>query len=396
MTSDRAAAIKVAVGVLVVAYGTNVSTPFLATYRDRLDLGQSATQLIFVVYVVGILAMLFVAGQLSDRFGRRPVLSAALLLCAAGSAVLIPGRDSYALIMIGRILLGMASGAAFGVGAAWIQELLGRGNELRAAFITTIVTYGGFGIGPPISTLWDAWLPDPLIWPFVLHIAACVIALPLLYRSRETVDVAAVAAAHPGRWRPQIRFGVPDAAKHRFWWVLAPLSVMVFAFPSTGFSLFPLLVADAYDGSDVLLTGVAGILTPWAGLVARPYLSRVTAEAGLLHGAVIGSCGYVLGSVAWANGWWPLVWPAAACLGAASGILSTSALAQIGEMTDDSTRGTLSSTFYLLAYAGMAMPLAVTGAAAGIGLGPTLVALCLLAITVTATTPVRRRIAAAG
>ena len=57
----------VALALFAVAYGTNVATPFLGTYRDRLDLGDSATQLIFVVYVGGILMSLFVAGRISDR-----------------------------------------------------------------------------------------------------------------------------------------------------------------------------------------------------------------------------------------------------------------------------------------------------------------------------------------
>ena len=394
MTPRRSDAVTVAIGVLMVAYGTNVSTPFLATYRDRLDLGPSATQFIFVVYVIGILAMLFVAGQLSDRFGRRNVLVPSLVLSAAGSGLLILGQDSYGFIIAGRILLGAASGAALGVGAAWIQELMGRGNELRAAFITTIVTYAGFGIGPPISTIWDRWLPDPLVWPFVLHIAASLAIIPALLRCRETVDVAAAAAATPGRWRPQIRFGVPDNARRRFWWVLAPFSVLVFAFPSTGFSLFPLLVAESYDGSEVLLTGVAGILTPWAGLIARPYLAKVSANSGLLHGAILGTLGYVLGTLAWAQGWWPLVWAAAACLGGASGVISTSGLTLVGEMTDDASRGALSSTFYLLAYAGMTMPLIITGLGAVIGIGPTLTIVCSAAALVTLSTPLRRRMAA--
>ena len=57
----------VALGLFVVGYGTNVSTPFLVLYRDRLDLSANATQLIFVVYVVGILSTLMLAGQLSER-----------------------------------------------------------------------------------------------------------------------------------------------------------------------------------------------------------------------------------------------------------------------------------------------------------------------------------------
>ncbi len=45
-------------GVFLVAYGTNVSTPFLVTYKERLELGDSATMAIFTVYVIGIMGVL--------------------------------------------------------------------------------------------------------------------------------------------------------------------------------------------------------------------------------------------------------------------------------------------------------------------------------------------------
>lgn len=347
-----------------------------------------------MVYVAGILAMLLLAGQLSDRFGRRQIVVPALAISAVSSAVLILGRDSFAALMIGRVGLGIASGAALGVGAAWLQELLGRGNELRAALINTVVVYGGFGLGPPISTLWEQWGPSPLVWPFVVHIVGCAAVVPLVWTATETVDVA--EAASRGRWRPEIRLGVPEAARRRFWIVLAPLAVFVFAFPSTGFSLFPILVSDDFDGSAVLLTGVAGVLTPWGGLLARPYLQRVAHDAALVHGATIGTGGYLLATFAWSTGTWFLVWPAALALGMASGLLSTGGLTAVGEMTDDDNRGALSSTFYFLAYIGMATPLAVTAVAGLIGMGATLAGLCAIAIVVTATTPRRRRVAAAS
>ena len=109
---------------------------------------------------------------------------------------------------------------------------------------------------------------------------------------------------------------------------------------------------------------------------------------------MLGTLGYVLGSLAWAQGWWPLVWVAAACLGGASGVISTSGLTLVGEMTDDASRGALSSTFYLLAYAGMTMPLVITGLGAAIGIGPTLIIVCTAAALVAASTPWRRSIAA--
>ena len=227
----------VALGLFVVGYGTNVSTPFLVLYRDRLDLSANATQLIFVVYVVGILSTLMLAGQLSDRYGRRRLLIASLALSALGSAVLIAGRDSFVLLMMGRVILGVVSGLGLGVGAAWLQELMGPAQQHKAALVATLVTYGGFGAAPPLSVLYE-WLgPSPLIVPFVFHIVLTLAIIPAVASVHETVDVAAEAARGP--WRPAIRFGIPATARRQFLWYIGPLAILIFAFSIDGLCLVP-------------------------------------------------------------------------------------------------------------------------------------------------------------
>jgi len=374
----------------MVGYGTNVSTPFLVLYRDRLGLGANQTQLIFVVYVVGILATLMIAGQMSDRFGRKPLLVSSLALSAVGSVLLIFGRDSYGLILAGRIVLGIVSGAGLGVAAAWLQELMGRSEAQRAALVATMVTYGGFGGAPPISVLYE-WLgPSPLVVPFLVHIALTLAVIPAVLRATETVDVKAARAN--GRWRPAVRFGIPAAARSAFLWYIAPLAVLVFAFPSTGFALFPVLLADNVNTSAVVLTGVSGMVTAWAGLLSRPLLGRMYTRTAMGWGAAIGTLGYALGTIAFLTDGWILVWPAAGLLGLASGVISVAGLTMVGEITDDDSRGTLSSTFYLLAYSGMVMPLVVSSLGGAIGTTPVLVTITAVAGLLAATAPWRSRI----
>lgn len=383
-------AAAVAFGVFMVGYGTNVSTPFLVLYRNRLNLSANATQLIFVVYVAGILGSLLISGQLSDRYGRKPVLTAALAVSAVASVLLIFGRDSFPLLMAGRILLGVASGAGLGVGAAWLQQILGQGRELSAALIATAVSYGGFGAAPPVSVLFE-WLgSSPLVLPFLIHIALTLAAVPAVLSVRETVDTE--SAAIQGRWRPKLRFGVPPEARRGFLWYLMPLAVLVFAFPSTAFSLFPVLLSDAIPGREVLLAGLSGTLTAWSGIVSRPFLARVPVRSAMGWGATIGTLGYAMGTIAFATSMWLLVWPAAIVLGAASGIIAAAGLALIGEMTDEANRGALSSTFYLIAYLGMAMPLVISALSGYFDTTNVLIAITCLAGLLAVTAPLRQRI----
>ncbi len=383
-------AIAVAIGLFVVGYGTNVSTPFLVLYRDRLGLGPNQTQLIFVVYVVGILCTLMIAGQLSDRFGRKRLLTASLALSAVGSALLIFGRNEFGLLIAGRIVLGIVSGAGLGVGAAWLQEIMGPGRRQHAALLATMVTYGGFGAAPPLSVISEWLWPSPLVLPFLFHIVLTLVVIPAVLRVRETVDVAAAAARGP--WRPAVRFGVPPAARRGFLWYVAPLAILVFAFPSMGFALFPVLLSDTVDASSVVLTGLSGTATAWGALLSRPLMQRIPTRVAMGWGAAIGTVGYAVGTIAFVSGAWPLVWPAAVALGAASGVMSVAGLTIVSELTDDQSRGALSSTFYLLAYLGMTMPLVVSALGSTFGTTAVLIAVTCVAGALAASAPIRQRL----
>lgn len=371
-------AMLLAVGLLLVGYGTNVSTPFLVSYRDRLDLGDSATMAIFAVYVVGIFSSLLVAGPVSDRYGRRTVCVPFLAVSGLASLVLILGRDSFVLLLLGRFLLGAVSGAVFGVAAAWMQELLGRGQEQRAAVITTVVTYLGFGLGPPVSAVFDELGAAPLVLPFVLHAILSFAFVPLLARVPETVDRST------NRRPIRVQLGVPAAARRPFLFVIVPAAIWVFSFPSTSFALFPVIISENISGSDVTVAAASGALTAWSALIARPLIVRVGARRALPIAMAMGTVGYALGTVAFSSGTWPFVLPAAVLLGAASGALTAATLGLLGEMADPSTRGALSSTVFLLAYPGMAMPLLLTTVAGDSGMTEALLGVTILAVAGTA------------
>jgi len=347
----------VLLAIFLTAYASNVATPFLVDYRDRLDLGPSQTQLIFVIYVAGILSTLVMAGPLSDRFGRKPMCVPFVAVSALGSAIIILGRNSYPLLLSGRLLLGISVGAVLGVGTAWTQELMGPGTEVKAAILNTVATFGGFGLGPAVSAVLDLVAPAPLVVPFLVHIVMAAMVIPPLLTVRETRPRPAV----PPPVRPD--FGVPDDGRRLFFFVVVPAAVWVFAFPSTSFALFPVLLSSAMSGNEVQIAGVAAALTAWSGLLAQPALRRLGAGHTLTTGMAMGLGGYVVGTFAFWTGGYPLVLPGAVLLGAASGCISAGCLALLGAIASDARRGALTSTFYLLAYPSMSMPVVVTSMA---------------------------------
>lgn len=342
-------------GIFVVSFGTNIASPLLVRYRERLALSDNETMAVFAIYVAGILGALVLAGPLSDRFGRKPVMVPAALASAMASVILIFGASSYPLLLLGRGLLGVASGGALGVGSAWLLELNGPGREQRSAIATTVISFGGFGLGPVVTAALYDIAPAPLVTPFVIHAAVTLVAAVGLLAVRETRERTA------GPVRPEL--GVPPQAVNRFRRLVAPASAWVFAFPSAGMALFPVLLADAVGAGDVLVAGIAGGITAWAGLAARPAVSRLGPRKSLDVGMGCGVGGYIAGTIAFATGVWPLVLIAAPLLGAAAGMLTAGSLTLLGEVAEDESRGALTSTFYLFAYPGMAMPLVITGLA---------------------------------
>ena len=345
------------VGLFVVAYGTNVSTPLLVLYQERLELGDGETMTIFVAYVAGILASLLLAGPLSDRIGRRAVCLPAMLVTAAASTVIMFGRDEYVLLVSGRALLGASTGAFVGVASAWMQELMGRGAELRAAAVTTLTVYIGFGSGPLITALLDAAFPAPLVVPLLVHVGLVAFALLGVASVPETRTAALRGSARP---RLRIEFGLPAGSRGPFLLVLAPVAFFVFSFPSNSFALFPVLLREAMDGFEVLIAGLSGAFTAWSALLSRPVIARMGARRALPLGMAGGVAGLLFGAASFATDWWPLLLPAASLLGASSGVLMTGGLAITSEIATDESRGALTSTFYVFAYIGMATPILIT------------------------------------
>ncbi len=356
-----------AAGLFVVAWGTNVSTPLILVYQDRLGLSDLGAVGIFTVYVGGILVSLLFAGRLSDRYGRRPLILPFTAASAVASLILILGRDSLLLLFAGRLLLGAVSGAVLSVGTAWLTELaaapLDNRDRLHLAGITTVMVYIGFGFGPITSAIYERLGPSPLVVPYLAHASATALVLVGIARLPETKPADPTVAL-----RPQL--GIPAPARSTFLTVLAPAAIWVFGFPSTSFALFPVILRDAVGGAnDVLVAGITGTTTALAALLSRPLLRRAaTSTAGLQVAMWVGTFGYVLGTTAFVTNRWQLIPIAAVALGAASGTLLTAGLAITESVAEPSNRGSLNATFYFATYLGMAMPVVITFIARGTSL----------------------------
>jgi MFS family permease len=345
--------------LFAVAAGTNVPTPLLLVYQERLDLSPQVLTALFGSYAAGLVPALFVAGPLSDRLGRRRVALPGILLSAVASLAFAAAGDSLELLFAARFLQGVVSGVVFSVASAWIGELSlasgdGAGGR-RAAFAMT----AGFSLGPLMSGLLGQYAPAPTVLPYLVHAVLATAGLVLALRLPETVDL------RPAPPPPGLPAAVPVPLVRPgdglvVLTVLAPVAVCVYAFPTAVISAVPLLVDLPAAG--VAVTGVLAGVTLGAGtLVAglQRRLGRWTAVVGV----VLGTVGFAAATAFTATAALPWLVAAAPLLGAGSGLCLAAGLTLTTRLAAPARLGALTSLFLAFAYVGFAAPFVIATAA---------------------------------
>src|SRR5450759_288420 len=95
--------------------------PLYNTYRAEQGFTNADISLTVVAYFIGTIVSLIVLSRLSNHFGRRPVAIATMLVLAAGALVLIDVRN-IAVLILGRMLMGVGAGLASSCLTAYIVD----------------------------------------------------------------------------------------------------------------------------------------------------------------------------------------------------------------------------------------------------------------------------------
>jgi hypothetical protein len=339
--------------VAAVGWGAQQFAPLLLMYRAELGAGAATVQAVFAMYVVGLIPGLLFGGPVSDRYGRRPVVLAALAASVAASALLLMGGQGVAWLFAGRLVAGFASGAGFSAGAAWIRELsAGVGGEHGPRRATVAMT-AGFGLGPLVAGVLAQWAPARTVLPYLPHLLLTLAALPVVWRTPET----RTPGAGDGRLR------LPDVSSRRFRTVVAPLAPWVFATAAVGFAYLPGLVAARLGGYVLIFSTVVTLLGPAAGIAVVP-LARRVARAGNRHliGTALGIvvAGLLVAALAAATTDPLLVVASDLVLGAGYGCCQVCGLSEVQRIARPGQLAGLTAAYQAISYVGFAaaVPLA--------------------------------------
>jgi Na+/melibiose symporter-like transporter len=107
-----------------------------------------------ILAVVGMLVVVYPAGRLSDRIGRKPIGISSALLGAVGVLIIILSKD-YTIIMIAAGIIGVALGAFSSTNWALATDLVAKGEEARYLGLANVATAGAGALARLIGPIID-------------------------------------------------------------------------------------------------------------------------------------------------------------------------------------------------------------------------------------------------
>jgi MFS family permease len=359
LVASRLDWLRVGVAVAAVGWGANQFAPMLLVYRARMGLSDAVLQATFGFYALGLIPGLLLFGRLSDQFGRRRIVARALLASMAASAVLIVASEASGLLFVGRFIAGLASGAAFSSGAAWIKELSPSGGPRRV----TVTMTAGFAAGPLVAGLLAQWAPWPTVVPYFAHLVLLAVAIPL---------VTGVPESPAGR---PTRLSLADLRSRRFLFVVLPLAPWVFGSAAIALAYLPGLVTNS-----LAFTAVITMLTALAGIVVQPLARRIGAT-GLIAGALgVVAVGIGVAALAADRDSRVLVVVAVLVLGAGYGLCQVCGLQEITRLAPPGALAGLTAIYQAVSYLGFALPFILAALARYFSPATLLIAVAGLAI----------------
>jgi MFS family permease len=337
-----------------VMLGTTLPTPMYALYAERMHFEVVTTTVIFATYAVGVLGALLVFGRWSDAIGRRPVLLAGAAFALA-SAVIFLLADGITLLLLGRLLSGFSAGIFTGTATAAIVEAAPEPQRDRAVVAATIANVGGLGIGPLLAGLLVQYAPHPLQLSFVVHIALVVLAVAAVLAAPET-------SGRTGRIGFQ-RLSVPPEVRQVF--VTAATAAFAgFAVMGLFTAVAPSFVSGVIGITNHAVAGAVASSIFAASAVAQLVARRMPPRRAVAVGCAILVVGMLILAAALHFSSLPGLILAAAVAGVGQGISFSRGLAAISELSPADRRAEVSSTYFVVAYVAISLPVVGEGLAA--------------------------------
>ena len=303
----------------------------------------------------------------------------ALVVSLLGSVALALGGMSVAWLLVGRLVSGFASGAAFSSGTAWIKELsqdpsepVDQNSGPRRATIAMSV---GFAGGPLIASILAQWSPERTVVPYLPHLVLAIGAFILVLRLPKDAPKNGLESRDSERMSPF------DAKRFRS--VILPLAPWVFGVAAIGLVYLPGIVSPTLGNYALVYSGAVAALTALSGVFIQPLARRIDHETRpRLIAVCLGICalGLIVGAFAAATLQPGLVIVSAIILGAGYGSCQVAGLLEVQRLATSRNLGTLTAIYQAVTYTGFALPFILSALQPRVAAPYLLVSLAVLAI----------------
>lgn len=260
---------------LMMTLGNSMLIPILPEMKSSLDLTQLQVSLTITVFSIAAAIMIPIVGYLSDRFSRKIIIVPSLILFASGALLAGLGAaffsNSYAWILVGRILQGIGAAGGAPIAMALIGDLFRSGERSRILGIYEASNGLGKVLSPILGSLFALIVWHSVFFVFPIFSIISVILIWIFVKEKSNRQV-------PPPFKKYAK-GLLSVFKHEGRWLFT-------AYLAGGTCLFTLFGILFYL-SDVLETDydIDGVLK---GLIlALPLLVMVTTS--YITGSKIGS-----------------------------------------------------------------------------------------------------------
>jgi multidrug resistance protein len=210
--------------VFVDMIGAMIVLPLLPFYVLRMGAKPSAVGLLISTFFAAQIIVSPLWGRLSDRYGRRPMILAGLLLSAA-AFTLFGLAETLLLLFLSRLVQGAGSGTV-GVVQAYVADSIAPEDRANALGWVTAATSAGVGIGALIGSVLTRLLGHSA--PGYFAAGLCLLNFAFAWRwlpesKRQTAE-------------PVARHGGPESVWRRLWQVVrqpaSPVGSLIWIYAS--------------------------------------------------------------------------------------------------------------------------------------------------------------------
>jgi MFS family permease len=360
--SHKAGFWAVAVSMAVLTAFSTAPSPLYGLYQKQDGLSSITITIVYAVYAAGIVVSLLLVGHVSDWYGRRPVLIPALLVAFVG-ALVFSLSTSLSALFVGRVLTGLALGAAIATATAYLTDLDAGTTPgpptLRSQIVGTTANIGGLAVGPLFAGLLGQYVAVETRLPYYVF---AVLLLLAVVATVKTPEVRPLPRPRP-RYHPQ-RLAAPSGGRAQF---VAALTGAFLDFTVFGVfaGLSAAFLAGSLHRSSPALAGVAIFVAFGVGALTQVMTIKWTVHR-LIRTAIpfviLGLAAVVL--AAWLS---PpslaLFLVGAALLGIGTGCLFRGTLTLVVSTASPDDRAGAIAAFFVAGYSGISLPVVGAGIA---------------------------------